>query len=308
MLPDKGLAVGRDIYAVGVFRSLPHSTACHQVDRAPHVHHHLFAGAHKHVDRLAVVEAAPPALGAEDGVHLLLPARFPRVALGARAFAGTQPERLVVDVRQRQVAQGELGAAHVARLEGAGLQDPLMLDAAPLPPGPDIDPLGANEGSVWPPHVDVFQRLPGPIGRHPQAERHAPRAVQLHSGRLRPLLGGGDALIGVSSDFIGVSSDCFGVSSDFFGVSSDFFGPPVKFGLQPLLELLLQLSSDLGLHLSLGGAGEAARGAAAAPAADGRRRRRSCRAVCAPAAGRACRPSLTPFGELSGAPHRVSKR
>ena len=77
MLPDKGLAVGRDVDAVGLSRRLPHLTAGNQVGRAAHEHHRLFAGPHKHVDRLAVVEAAPSALGAKDGVAPAAACAFP---------------------------------------------------------------------------------------------------------------------------------------------------------------------------------------------------------------------------------------
>ena len=72
--------------------------------------------------------------GAVD-VHLVLPVRVLRVALCARALAGAQPKRLVLELLQPQVAQGALGFAHFARLEGAVVQDPLMLDAAPPAPG-----------------------------------------------------------------------------------------------------------------------------------------------------------------------------
>ena len=259
------------------------------MDRAAHVHHHCFAGPHKHVDALAVLEAAPSALGAKQGVHLLLPARVPRVALGACTLAGAQPERLVLHVRQRQVAQGVLGSAHFARLEGAVLQDPLMLDAAPLAPGPNGDPLGANDASVRPPHVDVAQRLPGPVGRHPQAERLAPRAVQLPCGLIGPPFGG--------CDF------SFAVASHLFGPSFNFgFRPSFNFSLNFGFHLSSDLRSDFCLHLSLGGAGEAARTAAAASASYGHGLSRSCSAgaVC-----RACCTSLEPCSKLSSAPHRA---
>ena len=132
-----------------------------------------------------------PRFVGKDGVHLLLPAHVPRAAHSSRTFAGARPKRLVLEVRQHQVVQGKLGSAHFARLEGTSPQDPVMLDA-------DRDLLGANERSVWPPHVDVMQRSPGPMGRHHQLERLAPLAVHLYSGRLRPPLGGRDALVGVT--------------------------------------------------------------------------------------------------------------
>ena len=164
MQPEKGLAVGSNVDAVGAPSSLLHFAARHQVSRAARKHHHWFAGAHKNVERFTAVEAAAAsALCGKDGVHSLLPARVPRVALRACTLAGAQPKFLVILERQRQLLHGELAPPHFARLEGATLQDPLMLDAAPLPIGADCDLFGANDGSVRPPHVDVFQRFPGPI-------------------------------------------------------------------------------------------------------------------------------------------------
>jgi hypothetical protein len=134
--------------------------------------------------------------------------------------------------------QGILGPAHFARLEGAALQDPLILDAAPLAPGPNGDPLGANHLPVWPPHVDVIQRLPGPVGRHPQAERQAPRSVQL---------------------FFGVNNLPFGGFDTFCAVAPNLFDPSFNFIISPRFQLLdyRVFVPDYLLQLSLHGAGEA---------------------------------------------------